>query len=235
MQTYLLNQFKGGFTLIFLLLTQLAFSQGGGQNNMLSRILNSDYQGKDSQALTNVKGTPFLNDNWRKAFLYLPTGGRVFVEKIKLNGYTGELHYIDEIGAESAPIEGSVSRVDLLDQKDTSIVTNRFNAFVDQTNKNRILFFEVHNNGPVQIVSRVEKFIFTGNYDPLKGKTEQYFKVNTLYAIAYAGKLNPINELGYANVMNAMPKIDNNSTMNKKYKLRTLGDVVAFLNEFNKQ
>jgi hypothetical protein len=59
--------------------------------------------------------------------------------------------------------------------------------------------------------------------------------VNTLYAIAYAGKLNPIKELGYTNVMNAMPKIVNNSTMNKKYKLRTLVDVVAYLNEFNKQ
>jgi hypothetical protein len=32
-----------------------------------------------------------------------------------------------------------------------------------------------------------------------------------------------------------MPKIVNNSTMNKKYKLRTLVDVVAYLNEFNKQ
>lgn len=230
-----MKQIKKGLFLSFILLTQLAYSQDGGQNNMLSRILNSDYQGKDNQSLTSVKGSPFLNDNWQKAFLYLPEGGKIFVEKMKLNGYTGELHYIDEKGVELAPVEGSVSKVDVLDQKDTAIVRNSYNAYADQTKKNRILFFEVHNIGAVQIVSRLEKFIFTANYDPLKGKTEQYFKTNTVYGIAYGGKLNPISELSYTNVMNAIPKIVTKSPGVKNYKLNTLKGVVAFLNDYNVQ
>ena len=219
---------------MLLFLTQFVYGQGGGQNNMATRILNTDYiNNKNSQSLADVKGSPFLNDSWQKGYLYLTGGGSIFVNKLKLNGYTGELHYIDEKGVELAPIDGAVTKVHIHDPKDSTIVINKYYAFTDRTKNNRKLFFEVHNEGAIQIVSRIEKFIFTENYDPLKGKTAQYFKNNTVYAIAYEGNLTFINELNYANVMNALPKTNNKGLVNKKYKLKTLKEVIAFLDELN--
>lgn len=48
------------------LLAQFAYSQSGGQNNMATRILNTDYTNKSGTSLTDVKGTPFLQDSWQK-------------------------------------------------------------------------------------------------------------------------------------------------------------------------
>ena len=145
------------------LLTQFAYSQTGGQNNMAARILNADYLNKTGDALSDVKGSPFLQDSWQKAYLYLNGGGKVFVEKMKLNGYTGEVHYIDDKGAELATLEGSITTIDLLNPKDTTQIIRSYQAYADPNKKNQILFYELHNKGAFQIVSRLEKFIFTEN------------------------------------------------------------------------
>jgi ribosomal protein S8 len=215
------------------LLTQFAYSQTGGQNNMAARILNADYLNKTGDALSDVKGSPFLQDSWQKVYLYLNGGGKVFVEKMKLNGYTGEVHYIDDKGAELATLEGSITTIDLLNPKDTTQVIRTYQAFADPNKKNQILFYELHNKGAFQIVSRLEKFIFTENYDPLKGKTEQYFKVNTVYGIATKGILSPIAEISYASVTNAHPALLQKAASAKKIKLRSINDVVLFLKELN--
>ena len=215
------------------LLTQFAYSQTGGQNNMAARILNADYLNKTGDALSDVKGSPFLQDSWQKVYLYLNGGGKVFVEKMKLNGYTGEVHYIDDKGAELATLEGSITTIDLLNPKDTTQVIRTYQAYADPNKMNQILFYELHNKGAFQIVSRLEKFIFTENYDPLKGKTEQYFKVNTVYGIATKGILSPIAEISYASVTNAHPALLQKAASAKKIKLRSINDVVLFLKELN--
>jgi len=234
MCTMLLNAFKKRSLFIGLVfLAKFAYSQGGGQNNMATRILNADYMNKNGASLTDVKGTPFLQDSWQKAYLYLNGGGKVYVEKMKLNGYTGELHYIDKTGTELAPVEGSVTHLDILNSKDTTKVYRSYQAYTDPSRKNQRLFYEVHNKGEFQIVSRLEKFIFTENYDPLKGKTEQYFKTNLLYGIVSKGILTPISELSYSSVTNANPALQKKATSYKTSKLKNLNDVVVYLNELN--
>jgi hypothetical protein len=97
MRTSIINHIKNrGLFVTLLFLAQFVYGQSGGQNNMATRILNADFLGKADASLTDVKGSPFLNDNWQKAFLHLTDGGNVYVEKMKLNGYTREVHYIDE-------------------------------------------------------------------------------------------------------------------------------------------
>lgn len=234
MRTSIINHIKNrGLFVTLLFLAQFVYGQSGGQNNMATRILNADFLGKADASLTDVKGSPFLNDNWQKAFLHLTDGGKVYVEKMKLNGYTGEVHYIDEKGMELAPIEGSVTHLELLNSKDTTVILRTYNAYADPSKNNRVLFYEVHNKGAFQIISRIEKFIYTENYDPLKGKTAQYFKINTLYGIAYKGKLSPISGLSYADVTNANPAIQKKATLYKQYKLKSINDVVMYLNEIN--
>jgi hypothetical protein len=232
MQTMFFNTLIKKYLLVGLvLLTQFAYSQTGGQNNMASRILNADYLNKSGESLSEVKGSPFLQDNWQKAYLYLNGGGKVYVEKMKLNGYTGEVHYIDNKGAELATLEGSITTIDLLNPKDTAQVIRSYQAFADPNKKNQILFYELHNKGQFQMVSRLEKFIFTENYDPLKGKTDQYFKVNTVYGIAMNGILSPISEISYASVTNAHPALLQKAASAKKIKLKSINDVVLFLKE----
>lgn len=215
------------------LFVQFAFSQSGGQNNMATRILNTDYLINNNTSLTDVKGSPFLQESWQKAYLYLNGGGKVYVDKMKLNGYTGEIHYIDDKGLELAPVVGSVTHFDLLNSKDTTQIIRSYKAYADPNKNNQFLFYEVHNTGAFQIVSRIEKFIFTENFDPLKGKSAQYFKINTLYGIATKEILSPISEISYTNVINANPSILSKAAKSNKTKLRSINDVVQFFKELN--
>jgi hypothetical protein len=117
------------------------------------------------------------------------------------------------------------------------LVTNNYRfgipSLVDSLKKNnRILFFEAYNDGAIQFVTRQEKFIFTENYDPLKGKTDRYLKTTLYYAIAYNGALTFISDLGYDNIIKALPK-PIKTEINKKTKLKTIKDVVSFLNQYN--
>ncbi len=223
---------KKAILICLLFAAQFAYSQGRGLNNIATKILNTDFSDKSGNPLTEVKGSPFLSDKWDQAYLHLASGGKVYVQKTKFNGYTGELHYIDDKGVELAPVDGSVIKVDLLDPNDSTKIIKRFMAFKDQSKKNRILFYEIHNEGTVQLVTRQEKFIFTENYDPLKGKTDQYFKTTLYYAIAYKGDLTFLTDLGYDNVTKALPKTIQN-TVDKKTKLKSIKEVVAFLNQYN--
>jgi hypothetical protein len=234
MRANLYNQLINKSPIILLvLLVQFAYSQSGGQNNMATRILNTDYLIKNNASLTEIKGSPFLQDSWQKAYLYLYGGGKVYVEKMKLNGYTGELHYIDNKGLELATIAGSVTHFDLLNAEDTTQVVRSYQAYTDQNQNNRFLFYEVHNTGAFQIVSRMEKFIFTENFDPLKGKSERHFKIKTLYGIITKGILSPITEISYTNVINANPSILNKTALSNKTKLRSINDVVQFFKKLN--
>lgn len=226
-------QYSQKAILICLLFTaQFAYSQGRGLNNIATKILNTDFSDKSGNPLTEVKGSPFLSEKWDQAYLYLASGGKVYVQKTKFNGYTGELHYIDDKGVELAPVDGSVIKVDLLDANDSTKIIKRFMAFKDQSKKNRILFYEIHNEGAVQLVTRQEKFIFTENYDPLKGKTDQYFKTTLYYAIAHKGDLTFLTDLGYDNITKALPNTTQ-ITVVKKPKLKAIKDVVDFLNQYN--
>lgn len=218
--------------MLFLLSHQFAYAQSGGLNNMATRILNTDYLNKLGTNLNDVKGSPFLSGNWDQAYLYLASGEKFYVNKIKFNGYTGELHYIDDKGVELAIVDGSVAKLDVLDSKDSTKIIKQFVAFPDQNKNNRILFFETHNEGAIQLVTREEKFIFTENYDPLKGKTEQYFKTTLYYAIGFNGLLTFLPDLGFDNIIKALPK-PTKIEIDKKTKLKSIKEVAFFLNQYN--
>lgn len=232
MSSHSILHLKKAILICFLFAVQFAYSQGRGLNNIATKILNTDFLDKSGNPLTEVKGSPFLSENWGQAYLHLASGGKVYVQKTKFNGYTGELHYIDDKGVELAPVDGSVTRVDLLDPKDSTKTIKKYLTFMDQSKKNRLLFYEVHNEGAVQLVTRQEKYIFTENYDPLKGKTDQYFKATLNYAIAYKGDLTFLTDLGYDNVTKALPKTIQN-TVDKKTKLKSIKEVVDFLHQYN--
>lgn len=217
----------------FLFLNFHLHAQSGGLNNIATKILNTDYLDKSGNSLSEVKGSPFAEETWQPAFLYLNGGGRVFVNKAKLNNYTGELHYINENGTELAPLQNTVLRFDLLDFKDSSIVKKQYFYFSDPFKNNQFNFFEAHNDGPVKLLSRQEKFIFTENYDPLKGKTEQYFKTNTYYAILINSNLTKLNDLNREEILKALSSASKKYPIETKQKLKTIKEVAAFLNQLN--
>lgn len=226
------NTLRLSVIMLFLFSHQYTNAQSGGLNNMATRILNTDYLNKLGTNLSDVKGSPFLSGNWDQAYLYLAGGEKFFVHKIKFNGYTGELHYIDDKGVELAIVDGSVTKLDVLDSKDSTKILKKFVAFPDQNKNNRILFFETHNEGAIQLATREEKFIFTENYDPLKGKTEQYFKTTLYYAIGFNGLLTFLPDLGFDNIIRALPK-PTKIEIDKKTKLKSIKDVALFLNQYN--
>ncbi len=230
---YILRLFKQYSLFVFLLNGQLVFAQGGGLNNIATRILNTDYLDKSGSNLTAIKGSPFDEDLWQPAILYLKGGGKIFVKKAKLNNYTGELHYIDDMGKELAPIENSVVQFDFVNEKDNNVIKKQYLFLPDPLKNNQYYFFEVHNQGKIKLLSRKEKFVFTENYDPLKGKTEQYFKTNIFYALLNDTILNRLSDLNREEVLKCLPNLDQKNKVEIKQKLKSIKEVVNFLDPLN--
>ncbi len=49
---------------------------------------------------TDISGSPFWNDSWNTALLFLNNKNAVKVEKAKLNLYNGEVHFINKSNVE---------------------------------------------------------------------------------------------------------------------------------------
>ena len=82
-------------------------------------------------------------------------------------------------------------------------------------------------------MSRKEKFVFTENYDPLKGKTEQYFKTNIFYALLNDTILNRLSDLNREEVLKCLPNLDQKNKVEIKQKLKSIKEVVNFLDPLN--
>src|SRR4029453_13794871 len=60
--------------------------------------------------LADVKGSPFLNDNWQSANLILVNGQEFQNLMVKLNLYTHELVFLSKTGSEVTLLDGIIDR-----------------------------------------------------------------------------------------------------------------------------
>jgi len=68
---------------------------------------------KNSNAMnyTDIEGTAFWREDWENAYMYTKAGNTVFLNKAKMNLYSGELHYISTTGIELVVETSAVTKV----------------------------------------------------------------------------------------------------------------------------
>jgi predicted RecB family nuclease len=192
---------------------------------------------KTAETITyaDVEGTPFWDDHWTPAYLVLRNNTTVKLDKVKLNIFTSQVHYIDSSGTELVTDPSMVRRLILLKPKDTTKVFAAFEAFPDLTDNNKLFYYRVMNEGKYRLVELQKTIIKNSDYDPLQGKKESRFTNQDIYAIAEYRYLHPVQSLEHdriAEELGLKPE-DEKWLKDNRNKLKSEPDVVAFLNYLN--
>ena len=144
----------------------------------------------------DISGSPFWEDKWKPAFLFLGNGSVVKLKNVKLNLYTNDVHYLNKEGLELAAANGSVQKVVFLNEKDSNRITAVFEAFADLTDKSRIAYYKILNNGKFRLLEIKRSYVHTSPYDPLQGKSITSFFSKSSYAITDSTTTLPLKNLG---------------------------------------
>ncbi len=183
----------------------------------------------------DISGSPFWEDKWKPAFLYLGTGLVVKLKSVKLNLYSNDVHYLDKEGTELAAAAGSVQKVVFLSEKDSNRITAVFEAFADLTDKSRIAYYKILNNGKFRLLEMKRSYVHTSPYDPLQGKSISSFFSKSNYAITDSSTTLSLKSLG-ANTILPFIYPDNGFEQWLKQtgnKMNSEKEVIAFLDHVN--
>jgi hypothetical protein len=214
-------------------------STGGNYGSI--RFYDPSTLGIHSEEKTNysdILGTPFWDDHWNAAHLFMKNGGIVKIDQVKINLYSNEIHYIHN-GVELVAEKGSVQKVLLYKQQDTSKILALFEYYPDFSNKTSTdpAYFRVLNTGKVRLLILQKSLVNTAPYDPIEGKAQKSFFSKTYYAISNDGNISPLKSLDHANLFSVLyPDAVSEAWLQKNNnKLKKETEVISFLQFYNTQ
>ena len=185
--------------------------------------------------LSDLNGSPFWNDRWSKAFLYLKNGNLVKLAQVRLNIYSNEVDFINPHSVEMVLDASDFKKILMMKQDDTTRIAAVFECYHDFIDNKGEGFFRVLNGGKKQLYALYKAKLKEDPYDALLGKRTSSFYTKTEYAISEAEKFTPIKSLDKKSVLAAItpdPKAESWLDINRN-KLRNETDVVAFFTYLN--
>jgi hypothetical protein len=180
----------------------------------------------------DIEGTCFWDNKWNPAFLVGSQGKKIKLEKIKLNSYSNEIHFVDPSSEEFVLQKGIVRKIIFLDPKDTSKVTTIFQNFGTGTKDD---FFQVLNEGKVQGLKKMSTTVKRIGYNQYQNKDVYRFSTEKKYLLSQ-DNLQAEIKLNKASILSNLHS-DNVPSEEwleaNKNKLKSENDLIAFLNYFN--
>lgn len=191
---------------------------------------------KKNVTYADVKGSPFLHEDFRLSLLY-DAGNRLMGKtRSKINFYNYQVHYLDASGAEMSAGPQVVKRVVYVDSADHSKIQEEFASNVEMLNRkyNKPVFVKVLNSGDVRLIKYIQKNL--GTYDSLMGQFKRYmFLTREDYYLQKQQTIEPLRKL---NRENMLPFIRHelallNYAEKEKLDFRKEADVISLLNYLN--
>jgi hypothetical protein len=184
---------------------------------------------------TDIDGTAFWKEDWQKAFMYTKVGNVISLDKAKMNLYSGELHYISNVGSELVVETSAVTKVVFMQKKDSTKIDGVFAVLANFVDSNPIAFFRVFNTGNYQLVLLEQKKVKTTPYDPLQAKSNSSFYSNYYYALYNNGAVSPLKKLERNSILPSLKSHqEDEDWLNSKHnKLKTVTEVITFLDYYN--
>ena len=217
---------------------EVAAPSGTGGNYGSARFYDPSTLGRKNEIVLNyadIAGSPFWDDHWNAAYLFLSSGGIVKTEKVKLNLYTNDIHYMKDDIEQVA--QNNIVKIVLFKGQDTTKILSVFELNPDFTDKSNpsMCYFRVLNNGKVRLLELKKALIRTGDYDPLSGKRSSGFFTKSFYSISADGIFLPLKTLNEENILSAVYPDTNSEEWlkQKKNKLRNESEVLSFFNYYN--
>jgi len=185
-----------------------------------------------------IEGTPFWDDHWNAAHLFMKNGGVVKVDQVKLNMYTNDVYYIHN-GLELVAEKGSVAKILLFKGKDTTKILSLFEYYPDYSNRNNPdeVYYRVLNFGKVRLLAFNKMLISTAPYDAIEGKAQKSFFTKTYYAISNDGNISPLKSLDHTSLFSILypDPVSEKWLQANRNKLKNEEEIINFLNYYNSQ
>ena len=187
---------------------------------------------------SDMTGTPFWDDHWNAAHLIMKNGGVIKVNQVKINLYSSDIYYIYN-GVELEAEKGSVQKVLLFKQQDTSKILALFEYYPDVTvnNSPSPVYYRVLNTGKVRLLLLQKSLVNTAPYDPLTGIAKKNFYAKTYYALSNNGNISYLKTLDHTNLFTILsPDAASEAWLKKNNnRLKKEAEVLSFLTYYNNE
>ncbi len=182
----------------------------------------------------DVDGSPYFDNRWLKAVVILSSNQAVKANKLKIDLYRNEVHYVDSLGTELIAVSGIVKRIYLYDSKDTTKISAVFEQIAG-IDGNGTAFVQVLNNGNTKLLKFTHITVYKKGYDEVAGKDNYAFLAKPCYAMLKNGVVNNLKALDEKAVLAVIMPSANDASwlLQNKNKLKSEKDVISFLSYYN--
>lgn len=191
----------------------------------------------DKMNYSDVRGKYLWDEDWHGAIMTLKAGNLVKVQKAKLNLYSNSIQYISNDLTELEAQPGLIKKVVFLSDKDSVISIGTFENIFDRSSKTGESYYQVLNEGKIQLLKKITISLVKKAYDPSLGRAEHSFTSTTNYFIRNGGELNVLKKLNKDSVFELLlPDVESeNWVTNKNIKLKNEAEIIDFINYLNQK
>jgi hypothetical protein len=184
-----------------------------------------------------IKGSPFLNSQWRKASLFDQYGKLVGRYDVRLNLVTHELHFMDKNGIELAANDNIAAKVlfeDSTHQNKSPVIFDNSYTPINNMYKNNRKYAELMNSGEYCLLKVQIRTAIEG--DSLFATRKKYYFTDRIdYFLGINKKVERLKKLQKDNIMPFLPNSDklNKWMKEKDLRLNNEEDVIRLLDYCN--
>ena len=184
-----------------------------------------------------IKGSPFLDEQWKPAVLYDYRDSVLAKCPVKMNLATQEIHFLNLKGEEMVPVRGIVKKLIIYDVTDSNKVLAVFNNNIPEIRmqtKNKDYYVQELNKGKVQLLKITLRKVESA--DSLFGTQKRYYFADQAeYYLQVNNRVERIKRLNKEEFFVFLPEASkyNLWIRERKLKFRNEEDFIVFLNHYN--
>jgi hypothetical protein len=181
---------------------------------------------------SDVRGNCFLDSKWSSAMVHLKNKAVIKFSKLKLNLFTGDIHYLDVKGLELAADSKIVGDILMFDPDDSTRILSRVKKYIVDGKES---FFLELNQGNIKLLKQIVVTLFKGDYDVSRAKNDFRFVRQVDYFLVNNGRALRIKSLSKEALLLHITLSEQNQQWLKtnKNQLKNETQIIEFLDHYN--
>jgi hypothetical protein len=178
---------------------------------------------------SEIRGNCFWDSEWNPAVLILKNGKGFKLNRVKLNLYTNDIHYIDNKGTELVA-QSSVKNIVFFDRNDTTKLLAVFQRLEGFKIKNIDSYAQLLADGKFRLLKRKEVRLIKSK-DAMLDHPDLRFQSDINYFIEENGTISLLKSVTKANLFSILKSTDEDEAWLKanKNKIKNEAELTAYL------
>ena len=184
-----------------------------------------------------IRGSAYWKSNWSKAYFYDQRDTFIGIYRARFNFVTNEVHYLDRNGMEGAVIPGTLNRVILMQEADSTAIATVFRDNISEIQRRstcKTCYVQELNQGNVKLL-KITKRIVKSKDSLFYTIKKYYFEDEAEYYLQFNEKYEKIRKLNKENLFSLLPNTSAYSDWisDQKLKFNKEEDFIYFINYYN--